>query len=33
MGDLAAAERVLAADCLPVGDAEWLRDRVARRTR
>lgn len=32
MGDLAAAERVLAADCLPGDDADWLRDRLERRT-
>ncbi len=30
-GDLDAAERVLAADCLAGPDADWLRDRVARR--
>jgi MOSC domain-containing protein YiiM len=30
-GDLDAAERVLAADCLAEADADWLRERVARR--
>jgi len=32
MGDLDAAERVLAAECLPGDDADWLRGRLERRT-
>ncbi len=32
-GDLEAAHRVLAADCLPAADAAELRERVERRTR
>jgi MOSC domain-containing protein YiiM len=32
MGDLDAADRVLAAGCLAPDDDAWLRDRVARRT-
>lgn len=32
MGDLEAAKRVLAADCLVAEEAAWLRDRVAART-
>ena len=32
MGHLDAAERVLAAECLPSDDADWLRGRLERRT-
>ena len=32
MGDLDVARRVLAGDCLPEDEADWLRDLIARRT-